>query len=503
MMVKPHYVTTTLGQLRIWRAGQGRVVVVLPGLIRAASVVAADLAQRAPGFVFAVIELPGIGGSAAVPVAQATPAIAAAIEVMGAGSAPVLAFDLCGSLTAELRAPVILVDADAAWPPLPDIAPRADGTHLTALFAHVRNAHVLDRQQTRAARRGPPLPDAAALDATVVAAAVNPLSFAALWASCLSGRPAAHAERMTDLDAAITRLSVLAVSPPQPVARQVPCSTIWCDDVETPRGRMHLRRAGHGGLPVIALASAPGSTAPLAPVLTALSAAREVVAPDYLGNGASDKPDGPVDIALLAADVLALADTLGFERFDLWGTHTGALIALEASVMAPHRVGRMVLEAPPLLAPDFNADILEHYFPPLLPHPWGLHLQQAWNMRRDMFLFWPWYRIDRAAARPLRLPEPDFLHDWTTGLLQSGSTYDRSYRAAFEYDTRSRMRKLSRPALVCAGPSDMLADGLAEAKDLAPGHITLASTAATVWYPHQAPEAVATTLETYGKFLAG
>ena len=236
-------------------------------------------------------------------------------------------------------------------------------------------------------------------------------------------------------------------------------------------------------------------------MLTGLSANRRVVAPDYLGNGGSDKPDGRLDIAVLAADVLALADALGFAQFDLWGTHTGALIALEASIAAPARVRRMVLEAPPLLSPELYVDILANYFPSLLPHPWGLHLQQAWNMRRDMFLFWPWYRMDRAAARPLDLPDADFLHDWTIGLLQSGRTYDRSYRAAFEYDTKRRLPLLSHPALVCAGASDMLADGLSAAKNLAPAFVTLASTPATVWYPHQPDAAVAETLALYRQFL--
>jgi pimeloyl-ACP methyl ester carboxylesterase len=496
--MRPRYVATPFGQFRVWQAGQGALVVVLPGLIRAASVVAAELARAASDLSFAVIELPGIGGSAFVPVAQAAPAIQAAIAAIGAADAPILAYDLAAGLAAAS----VVLDAPAAWPPPPDLTPRPDGTHLTALFAHLRNARVLTADQRRAARQGPPLPDAAALDATLVAAAARPTAYAALWTACQAAPVPDGAEHAPDLATALARLASLAKPLPATSPRAGPVPPIWCDYAQTPRGLMHLRVAGQGGLPVIALASAPGSTAPLAPVLAGLSARRRVVAPDYLGNGNSDKPEGPVDIALLAADVIALADTLGFSRFDLWGTHTGALIALEAAIAAPSRVRRLVLEAPPLLSPAFNTDILANYFPPLRPDKWGLHLQHAWNMRRDMFLFWPWYRAAREAARPLDLPDADFLHDWTIGLLQSGATYDRSYRAAFEYDTKRRLPLLSHPALICAGPTDMLADGLSAAKDLAPAHITVATTPATVWYPHQKPDAVAETLALYNDFLS-
>jgi pimeloyl-ACP methyl ester carboxylesterase len=208
-----------------------------------------------------------------------------------------------------------------------------------------------------------------------------------------------------------------------------------------------------------------------------------------------------VDIAGLSRDVLALADALDLPRFDLWGTHTGALIALETALLAPDRVGRAILEGPPLLPPALNSDILQHYFPPLEPHPWGLHLQQAWNMRRDMFLFWPWYCAERSAARPLGIPDAAFLHDWTIGLLQSGSSYSRSYRAAFEYDTRARLPHLACPSLVCAGEADMLAGSLAIVRDMALPRVTVMQTPATVWYPKQAAEAVGATIATYRRFL--
>ena len=280
---------------------------------------------------------------------------------------------------------------------------------------------------------------------------------------------------------------------------------IWCDYADIADGRVHLRRAGKPGRrrPLLVFQSAPGSAAPLSGLTEGLATEREVVAPDYLGNGDSAKPRRSVDIGLLARDARQLADRLGLEQFDLWGTHTGALVALELALSAPERVGRLVLEAPPLLPADFSQDILANYLPALVPDKWGLHVQQAWNMRRDMFLFWPWYRQQRDAVRPLGLPDDATLHDWTVGLLKSGQTYDLSYRAAFEYDTAACLPRLTRPALICAGPADMLADGLARAREIAPSQVRVLSTPATVWYPNQAPGSITETIAIYRAFLMG
>ena len=69
----------------------------------------------------------------------------------------------------------------------------------------------------------------------------------------------------------------------------------------------------------------------------------------------------------LAQDAKELADALGFDSMDLWGSHTGALIAMEFAVRHPQRVGRVVLEGPVFLSSAFQADLLENYFPPLKP----------------------------------------------------------------------------------------------------------------------------------------
>lgn len=507
----PHYVTTAGGQLRIWSAGEDAPVVVLPGLVRAASVVAAQLAAAAPDLAFRVIELPGIGGSAEVAsdsLAQIAQAVRGAIEVLRLYGAPVLAFDLAAPIAVQLDGPRALVNLAAAraWArrPLraPDLAPRPDGTHLTALFAHLRDAQILDAETgRRAARAGDPLPTPPELDAMTVTAGVRPQAYAALWSACCEAVKALDAEPAPTLDAALAALRGAARGKAEAIPRPAATGLVWRDHVNVPRGRVHLRLSGPDRNPIIAFHSAPGSAAPLKPLLAGLGATRRVIAPDFIGNGDSDKPDGPVDIATLARDALAVADALGLATFDLWGTHTGALIALDAAILAPARVGRVILEAPPLLSPAFTADLLANYFPELRPDKWGLYLQQAWNMRRDMFLFWPWYRAERTAARPLSVPDADFLHDWTIGLLTSGATYHRSYRAAFEYDTKARLPLLRTPALICAGPSDMLADGLNAARELIPGKAIVAPTPATVWYPGQGETAVRQTMATYQRFL--
>ncbi|MEN9774950.1 MAG: hypothetical protein RL322_2020 [Pseudomonadota bacterium] len=512
---RPSFVTVSAGQLRLWCAGHGAPVIVLPGLIRAAQVACESLTALLPGRTLCAIELPGIGASSSPAICtldSIAQMLAEAIDGAGLAGAPVVAFDLAAPLA--LRLPNVGqrvfpgLDAACAWAKQglqpPDLSARDDGAHLTALFAHLRDCHVLDPEGSRcAARAGAPLPDAEALDAMMVTAGFRPAQYAALWAVCLEAVGALVRHPSPTLDQLANALGdpVGDDGPTLPSAR--PQAGIWRDYVDLPRGRAHLRRCGMTGRALIALHSAPAGSAPLGHLLEGLGSSRSVIAPDFIGNGDSTRPDHPVDIARLGQDVIELADALNLQEFDLWGTHTGALVALEAAIQAPGRVGRVVLEAPPLLSPAFAADLLANYFPPLEPDGWGLYLQKAWNLRRDMFLFWPWYRMERAAARPLPVPEADFLHDWVIGLLTSGRTYHRSYRAAFEYDTRERLPHLRVPVMLCAGPADMLADALVTARPLLRDDAVIAATPATVWYPEQGQQAIAETIAMYQRFLDG
>ena len=67
-----------------------------------------------------------------------------------------------------------------------------------------------------------------------------------------------------------------------------------------------------------------------------------VVACDLRGHGLSPKPDGPYDVATVAADVLALATELNLGPFLVAGQSYGATVALQMAADRPERAERVV-----------------------------------------------------------------------------------------------------------------------------------------------------------------
>ncbi|GGU91598.1 hypothetical protein GCM10010182_03220 [Actinomadura cremea] len=546
---------TAHGQVRAWLTGDRPGVLVLPGIRWSGRPLAEEIVLEAPDRPVAVADLPGVGGSAPGAAVGTGPAADALAEVAAAlGVHTVVGLDMSCALAAAVagRVPgcreLVQVDpgylAAARETAPPDVAPRADGSHLQRLWQFVRDAHLFPPGAPRATVPGrAELPSPAALDRTVVAFAERPESFTALWQTwCRAGEdPLAGAVPPTatvgpdgtgpsPVSSWLGRVSRAHGRPPAlpapavpavPARRALPLADVPSgaapgaasgtratgvrrEFVDTSTGQVHLRLAGDPAAPpLLALHSAPGSAGLLEPLMRGLAADFHVIAPDFPGNGESDKPwRDPIDIGRLADAMAEVVERRGGGPVHLWGTHTGAVIALELAVRRPDLVRRAVLEAPPLLPPDVTSDILEHYLPPLRADRFGSHLVRAWGMRRDMFLFWPWYRDRTAADRPLRVPRARELHDWTVGLLQSGPTYHLGYAAAFRYPTRERLPELAVPALICAGPDDMLADNLPALRAAAPDGVHIESTPATCWYPDQDPAAVHATVRRYIDFLA-
>lgn len=524
-MVRARYLTTEYGECRVFEIGEGMPLVAIGGLATGAESLAQQLADAFPQRTVIALEPPGIGGSSNLDVSTLTHvrrALRSALETLDLTEAPILAGDLCAALLDETvtQWPHPLAwgaDSATGWATAdirpPDLTPCADGTHLNAMWIFLRDRSILiPSDPTQPRGEGPSYPSPRQLSETFIAAAARPQAFAQLWNLCLDAfqNPSDSLTRILRQSASDPLSDGLrpdGEAPTSPAAhfaaRSVPSDgRIWHDYVDTVYGRVHLRRAGRDGFPILVLPTGGGSSAQFAPVITGLARNRSVIGVDYLGNGLSDKPSQTGSIHDLAQEVLAVMDALDIPTADIWGSHTGACVGLEVSVIAPDRVRRLVMEGPVVVSPDFREDLLTHYFPDFAPDTFGLHLQHIWHWRRDMFMFWPWYRNDPSAARRLGVPSADDIHLYAVGILESGSTYSRAYRAAFAYPTLERLPHLSVPSIITAGPNDMLANALDDALVAIPDEIlSVIPTPTTVWWPNPDPADAEASMDIYRKFL--
>jgi len=235
--------------------------------------------------------------------------------------------------------------------------------------------------------------------------------------------------------------------------------------------QVHYRHGGTGGArPLVMIHASPGSSRQIRPLAALLAGTRRVVTPDTAGNGDSDALAEPAPaIPDLAAHARAAIERIVDGPVDLYGSHTGASIAMEIALTAPQLVGRLVIDGMGLYAADEQSDVLRNYAREIAPDLEGTHLLKVWHFCRDQYLFWPYYNRTAEGRLPNGLPDAEEFHDFVVEVLKAMRTYHRSYRAAFRHSKRDRLAKLRLPVLVLTSPSDMLDGFAAEVASLVPG----------------------------------
>ncbi len=244
------------------------------------------------------------------------------------------------------------------------------------------------------------------------------------------------------------------------------------------------------------LHASPGSARMLLPLVRAFAGRRRLIAPDTRGNGDSSPLAAQVpEIADFARATLDFADAMRLDSFDVFGTHTGASIAAETAILAPDRVGHLVIESMGLWDAARQAEHLARNAPEVAPDLIGSQFNWAWHYYRDQHLFWPWY--DRSAAARLAggLPDPGALHEGVVEILKALATYHRSYRAAARYPKRERLARVTVPTLVASARSDALHRYLDEMHSLVRGSSRI------MFEELETPEGLALAAQAYEAFL--
>ena len=139
--------------------------------------------------------------------------------------------------------------------------------------------------------------------------------------------------------------------------------------------RISYRVAGDG--PVLLLVHGmAGSAETWKHVMPALAGRFTVLAPDLLGQGESDEPDGEYSLGAHANALSGLMHSLGYERATFVGQSLGGGVAMQLAYDHPHRCERLVLVDSGGLGQELTFYLrmlslpgLESIFP-LLCNPW-------------------------------------------------------------------------------------------------------------------------------------
>lgn len=113
-------------------------------------------------------------------------------------------------------------------------------------------------------------------------------------------------------------------------------------EVSTGFGKTAYLTAGDGH-PVVCLHGAGAGAVTWYPSIGAIGKEFRVIAPDILGYGESDKPDGAYDRPYFSAWLLDFLDALGIRKAHVIGLSQGGAIALQFALEHPQIVGKLVL----------------------------------------------------------------------------------------------------------------------------------------------------------------
>jgi 3-oxoadipate enol-lactonase len=110
--------------------------------------------------------------------------------------------------------------------------------------------------------------------------------------------------------------------------------------------RLAVLEAGAGGRPLLLVHGFTGCKEDFGEEVDRLAAfGFHVVAPDHRGHGESDQPteESAYSLPTFADDMWSVADSLGWDRFDLLGHSMGGMIAQIMVLDRPARIDRLIL----------------------------------------------------------------------------------------------------------------------------------------------------------------
>jgi pimeloyl-ACP methyl ester carboxylesterase len=168
-----------------------------------------------------------------------------------------------------------------------------------------------------------------------------------------------------------------------------------------------------------------------------------VIAFDHRGVGASDVPDGPYPLAVMASDAAAVLDAAGLDRAHVYGISMGGMIAQEFAINYPERVRKLVLGC--TSCGGKNAIKAEQKVLKLVWERANMNAEQA---------FWAMAPYVYDQTTPRELIDEDF--DIRVRTYPTSKGYQGQVEGIFSWESFDRLPRINAPTLVIHGENDLL-----------------------------------------------
>ncbi len=217
-------------------------------------------------------------------------------------------------------------------------------------------------------------------------------------------------------------------------------------------GQTHYRRGG-SGRPLMLLHASPMSSESMLPLMNELIGNADIIAPDTPGYGGSDSlPEEALnscpDLTPYVTWLSGFIDSLGLATIGLYGTATGAQIAIEFARRYPDKLDYLILDNAAHFTDQERNEIMEPYFPDISAREDGSHLELIWEMASGVFQWFPWYAQDEQHRISDKPPPPSAVHAVALAYLSAGDQYAQAYRRAFQNEDASRVTEIDVPVRV-------------------------------------------------------
>ncbi len=212
--------------------------------------------------------------------------------------------------------------------------------------------------------------------------------------------------------------------------------------------KLHFHTMGSG--PALAMFHpSPSSSESLLPLAKILADTYTVFVFDTPGYGKSEGLGFvPTTVKEYTAFFKKAFEAMKMDRFAIYGSATGAQIAIRYALENPTQVSHVFLDNSAHFDDALCEAILTHYFPDLTPQLDGNHLGTIWQIVSQMFQYFPWCFTTKEYALNRPQMPANILHMVAMDYLIAGADYAHAYRAAFKHERGMYVQQLQVPTTI-------------------------------------------------------